>query len=187
MVTGDVTALLIKWSDGDALGRIFPLVYNELRRIAARHMRRELPNHLLQATALVNEAYVELVDQEQTDWKNRVHFFAIAAKVMRHILVDQARSAHRQKRGGGFVQVTLADSLAHPGAGELDALALDEALTKLARRDARKARVVELRYFAGLEIKETAELLNVSVETVARDLRLAKVWLERELERSPER
>jgi RNA polymerase sigma factor (TIGR02999 family) len=130
---------------------------------------------------------MKLVDQERTDWKDRVHFFAIAAKIMRHILVDQARFARRQKRGGGCAQVTLADNLAHPGTGELDALALDEALTKLARRDARKARVIELRYFAGLEIKEIADLLDISVETVTRDLRLARAWLERELERSPER
>jgi RNA polymerase sigma factor (TIGR02999 family) len=184
---GELTALLIRWSDGDrsSIDGLFPLIQNELHRIAARYMRRESQNHVLQATALVNEAYLKLVDQDRTSWKDRAHFFAIAAKLMRRILMDEARRGHREKRGGMCAHVPLDENaaLAPAPGNDADILALDEALTKLAGMDERKAKVVELRYFGGLDVKEVSAVLDVSEETVARDWRLAKVWLKRELER----
>ncbi len=186
---GELTALLIKWSGGDyaSIDNLFPLIQDELHRIAARHMSREAPNHVLQPTALVNEAYLKLVDQNRSCWKDRAHFFAIAAKVMRRILLDEARRGNRKKRGGSVNHVTLDGNIVPAPQRGTDVLALDEALEKLSRMDERKAKVVELRCFGGLEIKEVAEVLQVSEETVGRDWRLAKTWLKRELERSSEK
>jgi len=185
-VDGELTALLIRWSGGDraSMDGLFPLIQNELHMIAARYMRRESPNHVLQATALVNEAYLKLVDQNRTSWKDRAHFFAIAAKVMRRILMDEARRGNREKRGGMLTHVPLDDNIAPAPESHADILALDQALTRLAAMDERKARVVELRCFGGLDVKETAAVLDVSEETVTRDWRLAKIWLKRALERS---
>jgi len=182
-VSHQVTQLLHAWSEGEpqALDRLTPLVYDELHRLARRHMAHERPGHTLQTTALVNEAYLELVDSVQADWQNRAHFFAVCARVMRRILVDWARSRNMFKRGGGVHLVGLEDTFV--GAQEPDAalVALDDALSALAECDARKARVVELRFFGGLSIEETAAVLRISEETVQRDWRFAKSWLRREL------
>lgn len=182
-VSHQVTQLLHAWSEGEpqALDRLTPLVYDELHRLARRHMAHERPGHTLQTTALVNEAYLELVDSVQADWQNRAHFFAVCARVMRRILVDWARSRNMFKRGGGVHLVGLEDTFV--GAQEPDAalVALDDALSALAECDARKARVVELRFFGGLSIEETAAVLKISEETVQRDWRFAKSWLRREL------
>ena len=178
-----VTQLLIDWSNGDenALRQLIPLVHEELRRVARRHMAHERAEHTLQATALVNEAYVRLVDIRQVKWQNRAHFFAMSARLMRRILVDFARSRRYQKRGGGAQQVSLQESMVvspEPGA---DLVRLDEALTALAAVDERKAQVVEMRFFGGLSVEETAEALHVSRDTVIRDWKVAKAWLLREL------
>jgi RNA polymerase sigma factor (TIGR02999 family) len=181
--THQVTQLLHAWREGEpqALDRLTPLVYEELHRLARRHMAHERPGHTLQTTALVNEAYLELVDSVQADWQNRAHFFAVCARVMRRILVDWARSRNMFKRGGGVHLVGLEDTFV--GAQEPDAalVALDDALSALGECDARKARVVELRFFGGLSMEETAAVLKVSEETVQRDWRFAKSWLRREL------
>lgn len=181
----EVTGLLRAWSQGDeqALERLTPLVYDELRRIAGRYMARERPDHTLQATALVNEAYLRLVDAKGVSWQDRAHFFAISARTMRHILVDFARSRRYQKRGGGAEPVSLEESLVIQGQPGADLVALDDALNALAEMDARSSRVVELRFFGGLTVEETAEVLKVSPETVMRDWKLAKAWLLRELSR----
>lgn len=175
----EVTRLLVEWSEGDqaALGRLMPLVYDELRRLAQSYMRRERAGHTLQTTALINEAYLRLIDAGQVRLENRTHFFAVAARLMRQILVDFARARGYQKRGGGAQQVSLDEALAIGLARNEDLVALDEALTALAEVDERKARVVELRFFGGLTEGETAEALKVSPETVRRDWRLAKSWL----------
>jgi len=177
--------LLIDWSNGDedALQRLIPLVHDELRRVARRHMARERAEHTLQATALVNEAYMRLVDVQRVKWQNRAHFFAMSARLMRRILVDFARSRGYKKRGGGAQQVSLHESAVvapEPGA---DLVRLDEALTALAALDRRKAHVVEMRFFGGLSVEETAEALHVSRDTVMRDWKLAKAWLHRELKK----
>ena len=181
----DVTDLLMAWSNGDedALSRLTPLVYNELHRLAEIYMRREHAGHPLQTTALVNEAYVKLVDSSRVRWQNRAHFFAVAAQLMRRILVDFARHRRYQKRGGDWRQVTLAEGLGVATNPNSDLVALDEALEGLAKLDPRKARVVELRFFGGLSLEETADALQVSTDTVGRDWRAAKAWLKRELER----
>ena len=159
-----------------------PLVYDELRRLARRYLRRERPNHTLQPTALVNEAYLRLVNHEAVHWQNRAHFFAIAAQVMRHILVDHARTKHREKRGGEAVKVSL-DAAAFMTVNErdVDLIALDEALNRLAKIDEQQVRLVELRYFSGLSLEETAEALKISRATAARDWNVARAWLHREL------
>jgi RNA polymerase sigma factor (TIGR02999 family) len=179
----EVSQLLADWSAGDreALDKLMPLVYDELRRLAHRHMARERAGHTLQTTELVNEAYLKLINERGMHWQNRTHFFAVAAQLMRFILVDYARAHARQKRGGGAEQVELDEALivSEDRVGEL--LALDEALSRLAAFDERKSRIAEMRFFAGLTIEETAEVLSVSVETVMRDWRLAKAWLQREL------
>ena len=183
----DVTALLIDWGKGDehALAQLLPLVQQELRRIARKHMAGERRDHTLQATALVNEAFVRLVDINRIQWQNRAHFLAMSGRLMRRILVDHARAKQYQKRGGGAQKVTLDDAMVVEG-DRPDLVALDEALTALAVTDARKAQVVEMRFFAGLSVEETAEALHVSVDTVMRDWKLAKAWLVRELTgRSP--
>jgi len=179
----EITQLLANWSQGDrtALDQLVPLVYPELRRLAKRHMDRENPDHTLQTSALINEAYLKLVDQQNVEWQNRAHFFAVTAQVMRHILIDHARRRHYAKHGGESRQVSFAEAemMSQERAGEL--VALDEALDELAKFDARKSRVVELRYFGGLGLEETADVLEVSVMTVRRDWRAAKAWLYRRI------
>jgi RNA polymerase sigma factor (TIGR02999 family) len=179
----EITALLIAWSDGDraALERLLPLIERELHRIARHYMRRENPGHTLQTTALVNEAYFRLVDQRNVRWQNRAHFFGIAAQIMRRILMNYARDRHRAKRGGHAVQVSLSEVAVVGEERSAELLALDEALGRLAAFDARKCRVVELRYFGGLSVEETAEVLGVSAVTVERDWKAAKAWLAREI------
>ena len=179
--TEGVTQLLIAWSEGNqaALDRLAPLVHQELHRLARRCMSRERPGHTLQTTALVNEAYLRLVDQKQVRWQNRTHFFAIAAQLMRRILVDYARRRRYQKRGGGALQVSLAEAESLPHERATDLVALDEALDRLAEIDPRKCQVVELRFFGGLNIEETAEVLKVSPTTVEREWVMAKAWLHR--------
>jgi RNA polymerase sigma factor (TIGR02999 family) len=183
--TQEVTEMLVAWSNGDksALERLIPLVHDELHRLAHRYMNRERPAHMLQTTALVNEAYLRLVDSTHVRWQNRAHFFAVSAQLMRRILVDFARSRNYLKRGGAAVQVSLDEALAMPPEQNPDLVALDDALTALAAVDERKSQVIELRFFGGLSIEETAEVLKVSADTVMRDWRLAKVWLLRELDR----
>ena len=179
----EITRLLEDWSRGDrsALDRLIPLVHAELRRIARRQMSLERAGHTLQATALVNEAYVRLAGDAGQRWQNRAHFFAVCAQVMRHVLIDHARSRAREKRGGALQRVSLEGAAALAEGGEAELLALDEALARLEEFDRQKARVVELRYFAGLGIEETAEALGVSPTTVRREWRRAKAWLYRAL------
>ena len=181
----DVTALLIAWRDGDetALARLTPIVYRELHRLAGYYMRREAPGHLLQPTALLNEAYLRLVDTSRVRWQNRAHFYAVAAQMMRRVLVDFARRRQFKKRGGSWYQVALSDAAGLAEHRDPDLADVDEALRQLEQLDARKARVVELRFFGGLSLEETAEALNVSTDTVGRDWRAAKAWLARELRR----
>jgi RNA polymerase sigma-70 factor (ECF subfamily) len=181
----DVTALLASWTEGDedALNRLLPLVEQELRRLARQQMRSERPGHLLQATALVNEAYLRLVDIEHMRWQNRAHFFAVAARLMRRILVDAARSRQYRKRGGGARHVAFDEALIVSPEAPEQLVALDDALEALAAVAARKSRVVELRYFGGLSVEETAEVLKITPETVMRDWKFAKTWLLRELSR----
>lgn len=175
----NVTLLLQKWSEGDdsALEQLTPLVYDELHRLAHQHMRREKAGHILQTSALINEAYVRLVDQVQTPWQNRAHFFGIAARLMRQILVDEARKQNSAKRGGAMVQVPLDDvgTLAQAQAGNV--IALDDALKHLEAIDKRQSNIVELRFFGGLSIEETADILKVSPGTVMRDWTFARAWL----------
>jgi len=178
-----VTELLHNWRNGDrqALDELMPLVYEELRRIAHRYMRRERPGQSMQTTALVNEAYLRLVGSAPVEWQDRAHFFAVAATVMRHLLVDRARAREYGKRGGGARQVSLDEAAVVSPAQDLDLLALDEVLDKLAEVDERKSRLVELRYFGGLSAEEAAEVLGVSEITVKREWLKAKAWLYREL------
>lgn len=184
--THNVTALLLDWRGGDegAVERLLPLVHDELRRIARRHMAGERPDHVLQATALVNEAYLRLVDVRRVQWQDRAHFFAMAARVMRRILVDFARAQKNQKRGGALHRVTLDQNLPIASETPEDVIAIDEALTSLAAQYERKSQVVELRFFGGLSVEETADVLKISQETVMRDWKFAKNWLVRELSRS---
>ena len=177
------TALLLAWNRGeaDAFDALMPLVYEELHRQATRYMQRERVGHTLQATALVNEAYVRLIDVQNVQWQNRAHFFAMAARLMRRILVDAARSKGYQKRGGGAPMLSLDEALIVPIEPGNDLVALDEALTTLSQVDARKSQVVEMRFFGGLTLEETAEALHVSRDTVKRDWKMAKLWLLREL------
>ena len=179
----NLTTLLLAWGRGDetALDQLIPLVHDELRRLARRHMARERVGHTLQATALVNEAYLRLIEVNQVRWQNRAHFFAMASRVMRRILVDAARARGYQKRGAGAEKVSLDEALLVSGEPRQDLIALDDALNALAAFDLRKSQVVEMRFFGGLSVEETAEALHVSADTVMRDWRLAKVWLVREL------
>jgi len=178
-----ITALLKAWGAGDqaALGRLTPLVYNELHRMATRCMRREPPGNTLQTSALVNELWLRLVDGAAVGWHDRVHFFAVAAQMMRRILVDAARSRHTARRGEGAQQFSLNESIDGIPARDSELIALDDALDALARFDPRKAKVVEMRFFAGLSADETAAVLKVSPQTVLRDWKLARAWLRREL------
>jgi RNA polymerase sigma factor (TIGR02999 family) len=181
----DVTQLLRAWSEGDsrALEELTPLVYQELYRRAHWQMAREHRGHTLQTTALVNEIYVRMVDLRGVTWRDRAHFFAISSRLIRHVLVDAARSRNAQKRGGRSPHVAIDEALIVSEEPRADVIALDDALKALARVDERKSRVVELRFFGGLDIEETAEILRVSPETVKRDWKLAKAWLRRELTR----
>jgi RNA polymerase sigma-70 factor (ECF subfamily) len=178
-----VTELLVAWSDGDksAEKELYSLVYQELRRLAHRYMFGENPGNTLQTTALVNEAYLRLIDRKRADWQNRAHFFGFSAQVMRHILVDLARSKNYQKRGGEVRKVALEENLVMAEMKDGSLVALDDALKALAEVDERKSKVVELRFFGGMSVQETAEVLRVSEDTVMRDWRLAKAWLYRKL------
>jgi RNA polymerase sigma factor (TIGR02999 family) len=181
----EVTQLLIDWSNGDqnAFERLLPLVYGELRRLAGRHLARERRDHTLQSTAVVHEAYLRLIDQNRVQWKNRAQFFGVASQMIRRILVDHARSHQAAKRGAGAVKLSLDEAIAVPGGKDLDLVALDDALKSLTEMDEQQARIVELRFFGGLSIEETAEVLAVSPATVKRDWAMAKAWLYRELMR----
>ena len=179
----EITHLLVAWGNGEqhALQELMPLVYRELRRLAHGRLGCERPEHTLQTTALVHEAYLRLIDQQEASWKNRGQFFAVAAQMMRRILVDYARARQYAKRGGGAQQVELEEAMAVSGDRAAEVVVLDEVLTSLAELDPRKGRVVELRFFGGLSIEETAEILGVSPGTVMRDWTLAKAWLQREM------
>ena len=179
----DVTELLVAWSNGDdgALRALTPLIERELHRLAAAYMARERPGHVLQPTALVNEAYLRLIDWKQVQWQNRAHFFGVASQMMRRILVDHARSHAYAKRGGGALTLALDDVVATPQRREIDLVALDDALDSLAKLDERQSRMVELRFFGGLSIEETSEVLGVSAPTVKREWASARAWLFREI------
>jgi RNA polymerase sigma factor (TIGR02999 family) len=183
---GDLTQLLLAWRDGDedALNKLTPLVYGELHRLAGIYMARERHGHALQATALVNEAYLRLTDSSRVQWQNRGHFMAVAAQLMRRVLVDFARSRRSQKRGRDWRQVTFDEALILGAEPNLDFIALDGALRDLGELDPRKVQVVEMRFFGGLSLEDTAEVLGVSVDTVGRDWNAAKAWLLRELTRT---
>lgn len=185
VTANEITQLLIAWSNGkaDALEQLTPLVYAELRRLAHRYMNRERAGHTLQTTALVHEAFLRFINYPQEQWQNRAHFYAIAAQMMRRILVDYARTNLRTKRGGAAIRVELeeVDLIAQDAAFGVDVIALDAALEKLAQIDPRRARVVELRFFGGLNVEETAQVLDVAPDTVVRDWRVAKAWLFRAL------
>jgi len=182
----NVTELLRNWSDGDkqAQEKLFQVVYNELHRQAARYLRNENPGLSLQTTDLIHEAYLRLTSQQHVEWQNRLHFFAIAAKVMRRILIDHVRSRQAAKRGGSDIRLPLEDAMIVSPARDLDLLALDEALTRLAAIDSQQSQIVELRFFSGLSVEETAKVLDVSERTVKRDWNVAKAWLRRELSRA---
>ncbi len=182
----EITRLLVAWGQGDqtALEKLMPLVYEELRRLARRHMNHQRPGHTLQTTALVNEAYLRLIDASQVQWQNRAHFFAVSAQLMRRILVDFARSRKSLKRGGEARQVTLDDSLEVSSERGADLIALDDALNTLGTMNPRQSQIVELRYFGGLSEEEIAEALKISPRTVRRDWNLARAWLYRELSKT---
>jgi len=184
--TPDVTVLLSQLTRGDeqAASNLIPLVYKELREIAGRYMKRERPDHTLQATALVHEAYLKLVQQQPANWENRAHFFAIAARVMRHILVDHARGHLRDKRGGGQPHLELQEGLVFAPGQSTELVEIDAALQRLAELDSRQAKIVELRFFGGLTVEETAAVLGISPKTVKRDWSVAKAWLHGELKQS---
>jgi RNA polymerase sigma factor (TIGR02999 family) len=183
--SSDITALLVAWGRGDAaaLADLVPLVYQELRRQAEHYLRCETPGHTLQATALVHEAYLRLVDQRQVHFHDRAHFFGVAAQVMRRVLCDQARARHSVKRGGGASRLTLGNAAAEVECPAVDVEALDEALTRLGELDERQSRLVELRYFCGLSIEETAAVMGLSPATVKREWTMARAWLKLELGR----
>jgi RNA polymerase sigma factor (TIGR02999 family) len=185
MLPADVTAILHQWSDGKdvAAGQLASAVYDELRRLAHQRLRHERPNHTLHSAELVHEAYLRLVDIKQASWQDRAHFFAVCGQIMRHILVDHARARLREKRGAGATLVALNEAIDLPEQRSVDVIALDDALTGLAKLDAQQARMVELRFFAGLSVEETAEALGVSRATVHRDWVTARAWLLRELSR----
>ena len=178
-----VSKLLLNWGQGDQGAReaLIPLVYDELRRLARRHLRRERPDHTLQSAALVNEAYLRLIRQDQPQWQNRAHFFGVAAHLMRHILVDHARNRMAAKRGDGAPRLTLDPEVALPQQREVDLVALDDALNQLAALDEQQSRVVELRFFGGLSIEETSVVLEISPATVKREWATARAWLQREM------
>ena len=179
-----ITGMLLEWSDGkqEALDALLPLVYDELHRQASRYLRRERIGHTLQTTALIHETYLKLIDQREVNWQNRAHFFGVASQAMRRILVDYAKARHREKRGGIGENLPLeAVTLAVSGEKGIDLESLDEALTRLAELDERQAKIVELRYFSGLSVEETAEVLRISTATVKNDWKSAKAWLYQEI------
>jgi RNA polymerase sigma-70 factor, ECF subfamily len=182
----DITHLLLEWRQGkqEALDELMPVVYEELRRQAHRYLQHEQKNHSLQTTALINEVYLRLLDCSKVSWKSKAHFFAITAQMMRRILVDYARSCGCRKRGGGLEKINLDQDRISPIGRDPDLVALDDALNTLATRDERKSRVVELRFFGGLSVEETAEVLGVCRDTVVRDWKFAKAWLAQEMKRS---
>lgn len=184
-----VTQLLVQCSEGnrEAFNALLPLVYDELRRLAGFYLNRERSGHTLQSTALVHEAYLRLVDQTHVRWQNRAHFFAIASQMIRRILVDYSRGHRTSKRGGGAVKLQLDDALAVPGKSDLELVALDDCLNSLAELDPKQARIVELRFFGGLSIEETAEVMQSSPATIKREWSSAKAWLFREMQRGAER
>jgi len=179
----EVTALLVNWSNGDqhALDELMPLVYGELRRLAGAHLRRERSDHTLQSTALVHEAFLRLVNQRDVHWRSRAHFYGIAAQMIRRILVDHARSQQAGKRGAGAIKLELDEAMAVSSQREVDLVGLDEALERLAKLDERQGRIVELRFFAGLSVEETAEVMHLSPATVKREWSSARAWLYREI------
>lgn len=181
--TVGITELLIDWSAGndEALEKLFPLVEKELHRLAHNYMRKMQPGNILQTTAVINETYIRLIDQDKVQWQNRAHFFGIAAKMMRRFLLNYIRDQHAQKRGGGAIRISLTDVMALTKEKSHEILALEEALENLAKIDSRKAKVVELQYYGGLNIDEIAEILKVSSVTVRRDWTMAKAWLAREV------
>ncbi|HEX5085412.1 MAG TPA: sigma-70 family RNA polymerase sigma factor [Blastocatellia bacterium] len=181
----EVTERLIAWGAGDraAFDQLLPIVYQELRRMAGNYLRQENPGHTLQPTALVHEAWLRLIDQTRVDWRNRAQFFGVAAQMMRRILVDHAKSKHREKRGGDAVKLSLDDAINISRERAADLIALDDALDELMFIDGRKSRVVELRYFGGFSVEETAKILEVSSETVMRDWKMAKAWLYQQIRR----
>jgi RNA polymerase sigma factor (TIGR02999 family) len=185
--TSGITQLLIEWNNGrpEALEDLLPLVYTELRRLATRYLHREPADHTLQPTALVHEAYLRLIDQRQVRWQNRAHFYGIAAKIMRRILVDYARARQADKRGAGWERVTMIENQIPDNRAGLDLLALDQALERLATFDAQQERIVELRYFGGLTIEEAAEVVGVSAATIVREWTIARAWLRGEMSKSP--
>jgi RNA polymerase sigma factor (TIGR02999 family) len=182
----DVTALLVNWSQGDrhALDELMPLVYGELRRLAGSYLRRERAGHTLQGTAIVHEAFLRLVNQNDVQWKSRAHFYGIAAQMIRRILVDHARSQQAAKRGAGAIRIELDEGMAVSASQEVDLVGLDSALEKLAALDERQSRIVELRFFTGLSVEETAEVMALSPATIKREWSSARAWLFREINRS---
>lgn len=185
--TNEITDQLIAWSNGDAaaLDKLIPVVYQELRRMADQYLRREDLSHSLQPTALVHEAYLRLIDQTKVEWQNRAHFFGVAAQMMRRILIDHAKTKHRLKRGGTAIKVSLDENVNISQERAAELIALDDALQELAQMDERKSRIVELRYFGGLSVDETAQVLGISDKTVMRDWNLAKAWLYQQLTPTP--
>jgi RNA polymerase sigma factor (TIGR02999 family) len=181
--SSQVSKLLVNWRRGDQGAReaLIPLVYNELRRLARLHLRRERPDHTLQSAALVHEAYLRLIRQDHPQWQNRAHFFGVAAQLMRHILVDHARNRAAAKRGAGAPRLSLDEEVALPQARDVDIVALDDALNQLAALDPQQSRVVELRFFGGLSIEETSVVLGISPATVKREWATARAWLQREM------
>lgn len=184
--SNEITPLLLRWSRGDpdALDRLLPVVYHELHKLAQSYLRGERPDHTLQPTALINEAYLRLIKQDFPEWQSRRHFFGIAAQLMRQILVDHARARTAGKRGGGDRKFSLDETLAFTDEKAVEVIALDDALLSLAKFDERKVRIIELRYFGGLSLEETAAALNLSITTIGHELRLARAWLRREMEAS---
>jgi RNA polymerase sigma factor (TIGR02999 family) len=182
----DVTTLLLEWGDGkrQALNELMPLVYDQLRQLATHQLRRERPNHTLHSTALVHEAYLKLIDQRRVQFKDREHFFSVAAQLIRRILVTYARSRNASKRGGGATLLAFDESIALPKRRDIDLVVLDDALESLSQLDPQQGRIVELRFFGGLSIESTARVLEISTSTVTRDWNLARAWLHREVTRS---
>lgn len=187
MSSPDVTVLLKEWTGGkrEALDRLMPLVYDELRGLASSYLRGERMGHTLQSTALVNEAFLRMVNQREVEWQNRAHFFGIAAQMLRRVLVDHARGRRAEKRGSGALALPLEEGFAVPKQREWDVVAVDDALTSLAKLDEQQARIVELRFFGGLTIEETAAAMGISASTVNREWLTAKAWLTREIQRQP--
>lgn len=180
----EVTQLLQQWNQGEsaALEKLLPVIYHELQKLAGAYLRNERPGHTLQPTALINEAYLRLIGQNFPEWQNRKHFFGVAAQLMRQILVEHARAHNAAKRGGGEQKFSLDEALTYTQEKAAELVALDDALQALAQFDARKARLIELRYFGGLSLEETAAVLDISIATIGREMRLAQAWLQRELQ-----